>query len=321
MLAANAEQNVLSQTDFEAIRDFVHRKSGLWFPDNKKYLVENRLRKRMDELGLVNCRDYLYRIKYDTEMQEFNTFMDLITINETSFFRNNPQLTTFRDTVLPKIIERIGENGFKKLKIWSAGCSTGEEPYTLGIILHECLPNIQDWKIEIIANDISQSALQTARKGVYQRNSLRNTDQKFLLKYFELEDDLFRIKDDIRRLVNFKHLNLNDPAQVATVTDCDVIFCRNVMIYFSTEAKKNLVRQFYKSLKPEGYLFIGHSETLHGISRAFELEYLKNALIYRKTTADTPGGEQARPSIRTSHEKTMDTLAKIKELLANHTNK
>ena len=321
MLAANSDQNILSQVDFEAIRDFIHKKSGLWFPDNKKYLIENRLRKRMDELGLANCRDYLYRIKYDNEMKEFDTFMDLITINETSFFRNLPQLTTFKEIVLPKLIEKNGAQDFKRLKIWSAGCSTGEEPYTLAIILHEAIPDIKDWKIEIIANDISQSALYTARMGVYQKPALRNTDQKILLKYFELDGDSFRIRDEIRRLVRIKHLNLNDPIQVATITDCDVIFCRNVMIYFSNEAKKNLVRQFYKSLKPDGFLFIGHSETLHGISRAFELEYLKQSLIYRKTAVEPPNPNTAETDVRKVHEKNMDTLAKIRKLLANQINK
>ena len=315
MLISNAAQDQLSQDDFEAIRDFIHEKSGIWFPDNKKYIIENRLFKRMEELGLDCCRDYLYRAKYDTSMKEFDTLMDLITTNETSFFRNLPQLDTFSEDVLPRILGQISKNRYKRLKIWSAGCSSGEEPYTLAILLRENLADIQNWNIEIIANDISQSALYSARKGVYSQSSLRNTDQKIILKYFQLENDQYRIKDEVRRLVKFNHLNLNDRRQVSLIKDCDVIFCRNVMIYFSKDAKKNLVKQFYRCLKPDGYLFIGHSETLHGISRSFELEYLKNALVYRRATASIGKSTAENNDIQAVHAKTMDTLAKIKVLL------
>ena len=281
----------MSLEDFTIIRDFIHEKSGVYFAENKMYLVKNRLQKRMAELDIRTVRDYFYHVKYDVSLREFNRLMSLITTNETSFFRNEPQLLSFSEEVLPQLIdEKLKGCGPKTLRIWSAGCSTGEEPYTLAIILLEKLGSPAGWNIEIIANDISEQVLQSARVAEYSGITLRNMKPALLERYFQEVNDKYRVKPEVKSLVKISHLNLNDPRKVSMMTNMDVVFCRNVMIYFSDEVKKNLVRGFFNSLRPGGYFYIGHSETLHGISKAFKLVYFKNALVYRKEAVVTAGG-------------------------------
>lgn len=294
VMLATAENDIhMSNEEFTMIRDFIHEKSGIFFAENKTYLVENRLSRRMAELQIKNVRDYFYHVKYDTSMKEFNILMDLVTTNETSFFRNEPQLLSFGTEVLPQILkERGGSNGLKSLRIWSAGCSSGEEPYTLAMIMLDHIAELAGWNIEIIASDISEDILQKARAGEYTGLTLRNTKPDTLAKYFIKAGEYYKIKPEVKAMIKFSHLNLNDERKVSMMTNFDIIFCRNVMIYFSDEVKKSLVRGFYNGLKPGGYLYIGHSETLHGISKAFKLVYFKNALVYSKEQLRTSLGSE-----------------------------
>jgi len=273
----------MTTDEFTMIRDFIHEKSGIYFAENKMYLVKNRLDKRMAELDMKTVRDYFYHVKYDVSLKEFNRLMDLITTNETSFFRNEPQLLSFSEEVLPLIAEeKLKAKGEKRIKIWSAGCSTGEEPYTLAIMLLEKLKAFTGVTAEIIASDISEEVLLKARKGEYSGITLRNVKPEILSRYYTKTGDMYRVNPEVRALVKFSHMNLNDPRKMTVASGRDVIFCRNVMIYFSEEIKRQLVRGFYNALTPGGYFYIGHSETLHGISKAFKLVYFKNALVYRK---------------------------------------
>ncbi len=161
----------------------------------------------------------------------------------------------------------------KTLKIWSAGCSTGGEPFTLAIIILEHLKVMAGWIIEIFASDISEQVLAAARQGVYSESTLGSTSRNLVKKYFDREGDKFRIKPVIKNLVRFASLNLNDGRKLSMYSGMDFIFCRNVMIYFSDEVKRQLVRNFYNCLRPGGYFYIGHGESLHGISKAFKLVY------------------------------------------------
>lgn len=285
----------LGQSDFELFREFIHEKSGMFFADNKMYLIKNRLTKRIGELGLNSFKDYFYRVKYDVTMKEFNMLMNLVTTNETSFFRNPPQLKSFAEEALPEVIKyKLDNKKAKTLKIWSAGCSTGEEPYTLAIILLEHFgAALAGWNIEIVATDISEQVLMAARKGIHHELSLRTTPANLIPKYFDTDGQKFIVKPVVKNMVRFGYLNLNDSRKLSMYSNMDFIFCRNVMIYFSEEVKKQLVRGFYNSLRPGGYFFIGHSESLHGISKAFKLVYFKNALVYHKEDAGTTdtGGE------------------------------
>lgn len=292
-----AAEPEMSNDEFTMIRDFIHEKSGIFFAENKMYLVKNRLIKRMAELGIKTYRDYFYHVKYDTSLKEFHSLMNLVTTNETSFFRNEPQLLSFSDEVLPLLIdEKKNGKGSKRIRIWSAGCSTGEEPYTLGIMLLQKLGGLPGWNMEIVANDISEQVLQNARRGEYNGITLRNVSSDMLNRYFSKAGDTYRINPEVKALISFSQMNLNDPRKISMHSNFDVIFCRNVMIYFSDEVKKQLVRGFYNALRPGGYFYIGHSETLHGISKAFKLVYFKNALVYHKEAVEAAASAGARPA-------------------------
>ena len=282
MLDKDEISSELSLEDFTIIRDFIHEKCGIFFAENKKYLLENRLFKRMSTLGLKSFRDYFYQVKYDTSLKEFNMLMNLVTTNETSFYRNPPQLLCFQDEVLPQILESKRRAGKKRLRIWSAGCSTGEEPYTISMIIMDVLGDNHGWNVEIVANDISENVLQAARKAQYSEMALRTTPPEIVKKYFRREEQKYAVIENVKRQVNFSHLNLADRRRMALMSEVDFVFCRNVMIYFSDEIKQQIVRGFYNSLLPGGYMFIGHAESLHGISKAFKLEYFKNGLVYHK---------------------------------------
>lgn len=268
--------------EFIQFRDYVHEKSGMYFPEAKMYLVKNRLANRMKELGIKSYKDYFYMIKYDTTMKEFNMLMNLLTTNETSFFRNLPQLTAFSDEVLPKVLDEKRKNKIKTFRIWSAGCSTGEEPYTIAMMLKEKVTDLANFNFEIIANDISENVLQAARKGIYHELSLRTTPKPYIAKYFTKTGAVYRISDDIKKMIKFSQINLSDQLKMSLIKNVDIIFCRNVTIYFSDDVKRKITKFFYNSLVKGGYYFIGHSESLHGISKAFKLVYLKNGLVYNK---------------------------------------
>jgi chemotaxis protein methyltransferase CheR len=280
--AGALEQQELKVEDFILFRDFIHEKTGMFFAENKMYLVKNRLANRMSQLGIKNYKDYFYMVKYDTSMNEFNALINLLTTNETSFFRNLPQLQAFSDEVLPLIVKPKVASGNRTLRIWSAGCSTGEEPYTLSMMILEKIPDNARYTIEIIANDIAESVLQAARKGIYHELTLRTTPQQYIDKYFTKKGNVYHINDNVKKLIKFSQINLLDQAKMSLMKDMDLVFCRNVTIYFSEDAKKKVVKSFYSSLVKGGYYFIGHAESLHGISKAFKLVYLKNGLVYQK---------------------------------------
>ncbi|MBD3402660.1 protein-glutamate O-methyltransferase CheR [candidate division GN15 bacterium] len=313
----------MTAEEFAMIRDFIHERSGIFFAENKMYLVKNRLQKRMEQLDIKTVRDYFYHVKYDASQREFNVLMDLVTTNETSFYRNEPQLLSFSEEALPMLLKEKAAAGQKSLRIWSAGCSSGEEPYTLAMMIREKTAMMAGWKVEIFASDISEEILQKARRGEYQGLTLRNVNPALLGKYFTKQGELYRVSPEIKALVKFSQLNLNDQRKVSLMNNMDVIFCRNVMIYFSDEVKKHLVRGFFNNLRPGGYLYIGHSETLHGVSKAFKLVYFKNALVYQKEAAESGASRPVAGTTRTSvgagasagggASRAMDLLSQVKQ--------
>lgn len=275
--------NALSDKLFTEIRDYIYDKSGMFFADHKKYLLENRISKRTVELNLKDCEEYLYLIKYGTnKLDELSNLFDAITTNETYFFRNEPQLDAFRSIIIPYLNKKLINNFSERAKIWSAGCSSGEEPYTLSIIFKE--EAIRGIKVpyEILATDISREILDKAKKAVYGNYAIRNLTSIQLINYFTPEGHDHRVKDEIRRPIIHKIVNLSEAHAFPLNAKFDVIFCRNVLIYFDVEAKKKVIRKFYDLLNPGGYLFIGHSESLHGITDAFKLVHFEKALAYKK---------------------------------------
>ena len=274
----------ISDEEFLQLRDFIYQQCGIFIAENRKYLVENRLANRIKELNLKSYNDYYNFLRFDgSRRTELNKLFEVVTTNETSFFRNPPQLEVFQKSVLPDILDQCRKAGRKKLRIWSAGCSTGEEPYTLAIILHEVLKSeISSWDIKITANDLSEAVLAAARRGVYNDYALRTTPKEIADAYFIKEDTQYKIKPELKALISFGQINLNDRDQLKRVEKSQIVFCRNVIIYFDDEMKRKVINAFYDNLEINGALLIGHSESLHNISRAFQLEHHKGTIVYRK---------------------------------------
>jgi chemotaxis protein methyltransferase CheR len=272
----------LGEDVFRLIRGLIRDYCGLFFDDASRFVVERRLSRRVMTHHLDDFRDYYRLLLYDKKREdEFTAIIDLLTVNETYFFRELNQLKAFSEEILPELRNTRKE---KKLRIWSAGCSTGEEPYTIGMLILE-YGNLRGWDIEILGSDINQRVLTTARRGAYRRNSFRCTEQHFIDKYFKEEGGAFTISDNVKELVNFCYLNLLDPVRIKFISHMDVIFCRNVLIYFDHEARKRVIDNFYERLLVGGYLLLGHAESLLNISTAFSLRHLKNDMVYHKPSS------------------------------------
>lgn len=274
----------ISESEFQSLRDFIYKESGIWVADNRTYLLENRLGNRLKQLNLRSFGEYYHYLQYDPNRKtELNRLFEVVTTNETSFYRNPPQLKVFEDNVLSAVIDVARKNGDKRLRIWSAGCSTGEEPYTIAIILHELLRSeISLWDIKITANDLSEAVLVSARRGEYTDYALRTTPKPIVMKYFTEEGGKFKIKPEVKKLISFGQINLSDRTQLKRVERSQIVFCRNVIIYFDDDMKKRVIGSFYDNLLPGGYLLIGHSESLHNITRAFKPVHYPGAIVYRK---------------------------------------
>lgn len=270
----------LSEDVFRLIRDIIKDYCGLYFDDSSRYLIEKRLSRRVKNHHLNDFRDYYRFIRYDKNTEEeLSAIMDILTVNETYFFREQNQLKAFSEEILEEL--KVTNKGGKTLRIWSAGCSTGEEPYTITMLISE-KDNFHGWDIEIHGSDINQRVLQVARKGTYRKNSFRTTEPYYLQKYFTEEDSAFKINDSVKKHVNFNYLNLLDPFKTRFLGKMDVIFCRNVLIYFDTASRRRVIENFYDRLVDGGYLLLGHAESLMNISTAFNLKHLKNDMVYQK---------------------------------------
>jgi chemotaxis protein methyltransferase CheR len=270
--------------EFEALSEFIYRKTGIRFEWRKLYFISKRIQKRMDALSVETVSEYIRILRFsDPDNSEFQKLTDLLTINETYFFRDFPQLQAFGEHCLSEVAEKKTAAGDRTLRIWSAGCSTGEEPYTLAIILLEMLEEAEKWKIVISAGDIDLTALEKARKGVYGARSLRDAPPEYLRRHFnEIGDESYKISEKIKKLVEFEHINLSEKEAIRKKKGFDFIFCRNVLIYFDDMSRKRLVDQFYVALNPGGYIFLGSSESIGRISTAFIIKRMGGYIVYSK---------------------------------------
>lgn len=270
----------LPEDVFRLIRDIVRDYCGLYFDDSSKYLIEKRLSRRVKNHHLKDFRDYYRFIRYERNAEaELSAIMDILTVNETYFFREQNQLQAFSEEILEELRERNEET--RTLRIWSAGCSTGEEPYTIAMLINE-KGWFRDWDVEIHGSDINQRVLQIGRKGSYRSNSFRTTEPYYKTKYFADEDGQSQIIDEVKKHVTFSYLNLLDPFKTKFLGKMDVIFCRNVLIYFDIASRKKVIENFYDRLKDGGYLLLGHAESLINISTAFNLKHFKHDMVYQK---------------------------------------
>ena len=277
----------LTEEEFRLIRDLIYGHCGLYFDADSKYLLDRRLLPRLAQHNLSGFRDYYQFLRYDRKKDdEIADIMDILTTNETYFFREAFQLDAFTDEILPELMQAKSRE--RTIRIWSAGCSSGEEPYTIAMLMLE-MNCFQGWRIEIVGTDISQRVVQAARKGVYGRSSFRSTEERYLKRFFTEAPDGYRICDEVRELVTISQMNLFDANRLALLGKMDVIFCRNVIIYFDGDSKKRVIESFYNTLRSGGYLLLGHSESLMNVTTAFALRHLKSDMVYQKK-GTLPGG-------------------------------
>jgi chemotaxis protein methyltransferase CheR len=273
----------LTEMEFRYLRDFIHDKFGIYLEDAKRSFVQMKLYPRVIALGLTSFRNYLQAVRYGPDgARELARMISFLTNNETYFFRETPQLKLFRDVLLPEVREKKLAGKDNRIRVLSAGCSTGEEVYTLAMLAFETGSFFWDWDLRITGMDIDEKALETAREGNYYARSFRMTDPEYQKKFFSSNSGNFQPRDNIKRMTSFVAGNIAEARTWEAFQDLDIIFCRNVLIYFSPDKVKAAIAHFHRALGKGGYLLLGHSETMTGISDDFELKRCPEAIIYQK---------------------------------------
>jgi len=272
------DSEFLCDADFEKYRDFIYQESGITFTAANRSILESRLREQLRSKGIDSVKTYFSTIYTDKE--ELKGFLDSITTNLTRFFRNQPHFDAFEKFVIPELINNIKKgNSNTPIRIWSAGCSTGEEPYTIAMLLSEILP--PPWRFEILASDISLKCLMTAKEGLYSEGKIEGIPPNYLTKYFDKVAGGYKICSNIHSKIKFDYHNLkHDSGQ----RGFDIVFCRNVIIYFDEVAQAAVINRFWDAMAPKSFLFIGHSESLFGMNTKFEFLKTEWATLYRKST-------------------------------------
>ena len=265
----------LNDSDFQKIRDLIYNESGIHFSDSNRTILESRLKERLKQLELESVQKY-YTTLTSSE-GELKGFLDSVTTNLTRFFRNQAHYDTFINYVIPDLVEQKRKKGEKKISIWSAGCSTGEEPYTNAMVLKEHLP--PDFQIDMTASDLSLKSLMKAKEGLYMKSRVTGIPENYLNKYLTEEANGYKIKPEIGNLIKFDYHNLKFGSNLRNL---DIVFCRNVLIYFDEPAQKNVIDNFWNAMAPHSYLFIGHSESLFGMDTQFKFIKTDWACIYGK---------------------------------------
>ena len=279
MVPVATEQH-LTDDEFALFRNLIYEEAGIVLRPERRPFLASRVRHRLQAHGLRSPYQY-YRLLSDgpEHKAELLHFLDLLTINETSFFRNAPQFDLLATRVLPEILERKARGRCPTLRIWSAGCSTGQEPYSLAMAVLEHAPQGRGIAPTIFASDISLTALEFAQEGFYPEAKAHDVPAAYLARHFERVNGGFAVKDDLRRLIVFDFHNLKHDHGLSNL---DIIFCRNVMIYFDEAEQRRLVEKFHAALAPGGYLFLGHAESLQGLSTAFRFLYVNKGIAYQK---------------------------------------
>lgn len=269
----------LSDGEFRLFKDLIYEECGISLSVEKRSFLESRLKRRLDELGITSGYEY-YRVITGPlgRSQELPALLDSLMICETSFFRNLPQFDLLREVVLPEITAKKVKSGTRIMRVWSAGCSTGQEPYSAVMTLLETLPDRDSWTIRVVASDLSFTALERAQLGVYRADQLKGIDPDSVAKYFRRDNGNFVVSDAVKKRVIFDYHNLKHDNGLRGL---DIIFCRNVMIYFDAEEQRRLISRFSNCLVPGGFLFVGHAESLQGQSTRFSMVHRNKGIAYR----------------------------------------
>jgi len=278
---------------FDVLCDFLRRNSGLVVEPSKRYLVESRILPIVRREKLASLDELVRLIERGKSPQLAKDVIQAMTINETYFFRDKMPFDIFRDVVLPKLLK--ARSAERKLRIWSAACSTGQEPYSLAMLLDEAAAKLSGWTIEIVATDLSEAVLEKARKGTYSQFEVqRGLPTTYLLRHFNQIGDSWQLNEALRSRVTFRSLNLL--SDFSALGRFDVIFCRNVLIYFDTTRKEDVLKRMSRILSPEGFLLLGASESLIGLNTDLSSHPDHRCLHMRRTDASTPATAAPKPA-------------------------
>jgi chemotaxis protein methyltransferase CheR len=272
--------STISEPDFEKFREFFYRKTGIQFEPSKRYFVDKRLEERIEVTASTSFRNYFTKLRFEASGEELQQLTNLMTVNETYFFREEYQFQCLVKSILPEITARKTDE--RPLRIWVIPSSSGEEPYSIALYLLEYWAGINDWNIEIISSDIDTKILAQARQGLYSERSVHHLPEKLLRKYFKRNAGGYQICDDLREAVEFTRVNLSERADTRAYRDFDVIFCRNLLIYFDDVSRKAAAETFYDAMKPGGYICLGHSESMSRFSSLFKVRKFPEAIVYQK---------------------------------------
>ncbi len=296
-IASSTKRVPFSPSELKLLQSLVYQECGMCFDERREHFLQDRLQRRLRACGMDNFYSY-YRLLTSPEgKQEFAALLENLTVNETSFFRNRPQLELFQKVILEKLLQQKQERRDWTLRAWSAGCSSGQEPYTMAMLIAEALayyylrhplpfsmplakPLIPaPWRVEILASDISYAALRAAQEGIYVEHQMEGVEYSYRIRYFDKLSERYAIKRTLKDLVQFDFHNLKTEFLPQRN---DLIFCRNVMIYFDEAEQKRLVKKLWRCLNPDGYLFVGHAESLFGLTDQFQMIHLNNGTAYKR---------------------------------------
>ena len=272
---------VITAPEYQKFCEYFYRRTGMMFGENKRYYVDKRLVERIVKTNAKTFDRYFDSLRGPDANAEIERLINLFTINETYFYREDHQLDCLAKSILPELLANRGKGD--RIRIWSMPCSTGEEPYSIAIYLLENWPNVDDYDIEIIASDIDTNVLRIARDGIYDVRSLHRLDRALIQRYFVSAGTKgFRLIDAVRQSVSFIRLNASDPNEMRQISNVDVIFCRNMLIYFDDLSRRQTVELLYDSLQQGGFLCLGHSESMSRISSLFAFRKFPQAIVYQK---------------------------------------
>jgi chemotaxis protein methyltransferase CheR len=265
----------LSDAEFDQFRKLIYDESGITFSATNRAILDSRLKERLRDKQMEKVSDYYSLLIRDKE--ELKLMLDSVTTNLTRFFRNQPHFDALEHYVIPEVLKLKKASGDSKIRIWSAGCSTGEEPYTLAMIFRDKLP--AGMTAEIVASDLSLKSLMVGKSGFYPEGRIVGIPDAYLERYFERKNNGFQARDEIMKMIRFDYHNLkNDSGQ----KNIDILFCRNVLIYFDEPAQKAVIDRFWDAMSSKSFLFIGHSESLFGMKTKFEFLKTDWACLYQK---------------------------------------
>jgi chemotaxis protein methyltransferase CheR len=273
----------LSEEEFRLLRDFIHERFGLFFDEGQRASLRARLVGRLSSLDLLSFEDYYHYLRFGPQKtDELLRMISHLTNNETYFFRESAQLSVFSDNVLKTIRERKAKESHRTLRVLSAGCSTGEEVHTLAMIVYDSGQFFWNWDVQVVGLDVDPMALDKAKKGVYFHNSFRAMSPALIEKHFVKQGTGYQVKETVRRMIKLRQGNLLEPSSYEGLAPVDVVFCRNVLIYFSDATIQRAVKLYHDVLGPGGYLMLGHAESLSRITDIFTPIRFPGAMIYQK---------------------------------------